>query len=367
MAHQTTSAQIIEAIRREMAAGRLRPGDPLPTVRQMAAARGCAPGTVQAAYSELNRLGLTVSKAGGGTHVRTDASRLLDDEGPMRRAALVNRTETYLLDALSAGYTPAEVESAMQIALDRWRASINRPASQPAHTLRFTGSHEPAVSMLSSHFAEILPGSTLNVVFVGSLGGLTALAEGRSDIAGCHLWDAETGVYNTPYVKRLLPGRRIALIRLVERELCLVTRWSDMERIRELRDLAGRGVRFINRPRGAGTRVWLDAQLAALGVSPEEINGYNVEAATHGEVVQAVAEGRADAGLAIHPGALDFNLNAVHMAWEPYDLVVTAETFETPAVQGLMHWLALPESRALIAGRKGYSGENTGRVQRIGA
>ena len=49
------------------------------------------------------------------------------------------------------------------------------------------------------------------MVFTGSLGGLMALADGRADLAGCHLWDKETDTYNAPFVRRLLPGQNLGI------------------------------------------------------------------------------------------------------------------------------------------------------------
>jgi putative molybdopterin biosynthesis protein len=283
----------------------------------------------------------------------------------MRRAMLVHNTETFLLDALTAGYTTDEVAFALQTALDRWRAVLSAPNLAPERTLRFAGSHDPAVSYMVTRFAEIDPRTALTADFVGSLGGLMALAEGKVDIAGCHLWDPETGQYNIPYVKRLLPGQKVALIRVGDRHLGLVTAARNPKGIGTLADLARPDVRFVNRQRGSGVRVWLDAQLAVFGTSGDELAGYEDEVTTHGEVAQAIAEGRADAGVAIATVAHNYGLGFVPLTWEPYDLVVTSETWELPPVQGLAKWLASPGTQYAIQELGGYRTGNTGQVVKI--
>jgi molybdate-binding protein/DNA-binding transcriptional regulator YhcF (GntR family) len=366
MERRTIHKEIVESVRRQMLTGMLASGDPLPTVREMAENWGCAPGTVQAAYRELAEQGLIVCRPGIGTRVKVDMSQAaIGDDTPMRRAMLVNRTEAFLLDAMTAGYTRAEVEFALHSAMDRWFSVQGSPVLALERTLRFVGSHDPAVSYISAHFSEIDLKTAMSVKFTGSLGGLMALAEGQADIAGCHLWDPEAKEYNLPYVKRLLPDRKIALIRLASRKLGLVTAAGNPKRIKGLGDLTRKDVRYVNRAPGTGTRVWLDAQLAELGIPSAEIAGYDVEVTSHGDVAQAVAQGRADAGLAIETVAYNYGLGFAALVWESYDLVLTSEIWELPAVQGLIRWLKLPGTKFTIEQMKGYYVKDTGVVVKI--
>ena len=284
---------------------------------------------------------------------------------PMRRAMLVHNTETFLLDALTSGYTTEEVEFALHTALDRWRSILGSPSLAPETILRFVGSHDPAVSYIASRFAEIDLRAAMMVEFVGSVGGLMALAEGKAHIAGCHLWDPETKSYNIPFIQKLLPGRKVALIRVGERNLGLVTAAGNPRGIKTVADLARPDVRFINRQRGSGTRVWLDSKLAELGISSHAIAGYEDEVSTHGEAAQAIAEGRADAGIAIATVAHNYDLGFRSLAWEPYDLVLTSDIWEMPQVQGLIKWLALPGTQYAIHDLGGYRIGSTGQVVKI--
>ncbi len=169
--------------------------------------------------------------------------------------------------------------------------------------------------------------------------------------------------YNEPFVRRLLPGRRVALLTLAHRRLGLITAPGNPLNLLALPDLASAGAHFINRQRGAGTRVWLDAQLRRLSVDAEAIAGYDHEVNTHAEVARAVAEGAADAGLGIEAAAISYGLGFVRLATEPYDLVIPAEAWETPAVQALAALAAERGRRGTtIAGLGGYETEKPGRI-----
>ncbi len=358
--------QITDAVRQELLAGNLRSGDPLPPVREMAERWNCTPGTVQQAYKELARQGLAISRAGQGTRIGAALPAADPGRGPLRHAALVHQAEAFLLEAMAAGHTPAEAESAFRAALDRWRALTVAGPETSRRVLRFAGSHDPAISLLAGRCREVSPGCVLEVAFTGSLGGLIALAEGKADLAGSHLWDEESDSYNAPFVRRLLPGRRVALLTLAHRRLGLIVPPGNPAGLTGIGDLVRPGVRFVNRQRGAGTRVWLDAQLRRLDAAAGGRVGSVQEAATHTDLARLIAEGRADAGLGIEAAALAYGLGFVFLATEPYDLVIPAEAWETPPVQALATWLGTKDAREAIAGLGGYETEKTGQVVWVG-
>lgn len=356
--------QIAETVRREILDQTLQPGDRLPSVREMAARWQCTIGTVQKAYEELGQQGLVVSRPGQGTHVSPAAPA--ETAMPLRRAALVNRAEAFLLELLTAGYTPTEVEQALSLALDRWRAVGREPVHRPEQSPHFVGSHDPALAFITAHFAEVAPDYSPQLTFTGSLGGLIALAEGEADLAGSHLWDKESDTYNIPFVRRLLPGRRVALLTLAHRRLGFIVLPSNPLNLTRLEDLSRPGVRFINRQRWAGTRVWLDAQFAQLDQSPQNIIGYEEEVRTHSEVARAVAEDRVDVGLGIESAALAYGLGFVPLTTEPYELVIPEECWSQTPIQALVHWLATRKGKQRIQDLGGYDTGETGRVVWLG-
>lgn len=361
--------EIAESLRRRIASGELAPGDRLPPVRELADRWQCTPGTVGRAYRALADEGLVTARRGSGTHV---APNLLQPEHPQWQwAALVNRAEQFLLEALSAGHTPPAAAAALSAAVSRWEALQNQPRPGAAGEgdqeqaagkapFRFAGSHDLAVDLLRRRLEEASPPVPLSVEYTGSLGGLMALARGEADVAGTHLWDAASDSYNVPFVRRLFPGRRVMLVTLVHRSLGLILPSGNPHEVAALSDLTRSGVRFVNRQKASGTRVWLDAQLQALDVDPAEIAGYEREETTHTAVSRAVAEGEATAGLGIHAAAAAYGLDFVGLARERYELVLTEQVCATPPARALVEAIQSPRFREAVVALGGYDTAETG-------
>jgi len=353
--------RIAEQIRQEILTGKLKPGDRLSPLRQMSSEWNCTVGTIQRAYQELARQGLVTSRSGQGTRVA--ARPHMQGDKALRRAGLVHRAEAFLLEALTAGYSLPEVEAATRQAMDRWRTLEQEPGEVDESVLRFSGSHDLALTWLAGQFSEIAPGYSLQLRFTGSLGGLMALAEGRADLAGSHLWDADSGAFNAPYVRRLFPGKRMALLTLAHRRIGLILPEGNPQGIQGLEDLTRPGLRFANRQEGSGTRVWLDAALRRSGISPERIDGYAQEARqTHSAVAQAVAEGRAQAGIGLEAAALSFGLDFVFLTHDRYDLVAPEALLESAPLQALQRWLKQPGTREQIRSLGGYDTAESGEL-----
>jgi putative molybdopterin biosynthesis protein len=355
--------QIAESVRQELLYGKLAAGDFLPPVRDMAARWGCTTGTVQRAYAELARDGLITSRAGLGTRVAAAPQGHASDQRPLRWASLVNQAERFLLEMMAAGHDPGDVARAVELAIERWRSLAPQPAPVAEGVVRFAGSHDPAIDVLARRFADIAPGHTLKVSFSGSLGGLIGLAQGEAEISGCHLWDEECDCYNVPFVRRLLPGRSVVLLTLAERRLGLIISPGNPTAIGGLESLASGKVRLVNRQRGSGTRVWLDAQLCRLGIDPAHIAGYDHEVMTHSAVASAVAAGQADVVLGVETAAQ--GLGFVPLARERYDLVMLEQVWRWPAIQALAAWLRSSAAARALAELGGYETADTGTVERI--
>jgi molybdate-binding protein len=257
----------------------------------------CAPGTVQRAYQELAQQGLVVSRTGQGTRVADAAPGR--DQTLLRRATLVHdrvvpvrHPDRWLIRGRRTGVRL------------RWIAGASSEKPQPVPGPRCVSSAATIRQYQARcSLADQAP-PALDIAFAGSLGGLIALAEYKAEIAGSHLWDEETDTYNRPFVQRLLPGRRAALLTLAHRRLGLIVQPGNPAELEGLGDLARPGLRFVNRQPGAGTRVWLDAQLHRRGIDPVLINGYEEQFFTHSEVARAVGERRAEVGLGIEAAAL---------------------------------------------------------------
>ena len=312
------------------------------------------------AYQELAHQGLIVSHVGKGTKVVQNLSE--QSQSPLRRASLFNRTEAFLLEIMTAGYTPDEVEQPMRTALDRWRAFSIESTETPADILRFVGSHDPSLALIAAHFHEMNPGLSMQLSFTGSLGGLIALAEKKADLAGSHLWDENTDTYNESFVRKLLPGQKVALLTLAHRRVGLILASGNPYGLNKLKDLTKAGVRFVNRQQGSGTRVWLDAQLQRAGIKPFKIIGYQNEKMTQYEVARSVNKGEADIGLGVETAALSFGLDFKFLTTERYDLVIPVQKWELDSVQVLKTWLETDQAKTAINNLGGYDTSKTGVV-----
>lgn len=360
--------EIAEAVRRRIASGQLQPGDRLPPVRKMAERWNCTPGTVSRAYRLLAEEALVVAHRGSGTRVVQNA---LQPESPAWQwASMVNKAEHYLLTALASGYSPAEAQSALTLAVARWNALESRQGVLPVagtaaapldRHLRFSGSHDLLLQILARSLADTDPGLSLDMDFTGSLGGLMALARGEADVAGVHLWDAESGLYNEPFIRRVLPGRHCGMVTLAHRSLGLIVAADNPLRIQTLADLVQEDVRFVNRQQGSGTRVWLDARLRAEGIDSGRVQGYQQVRTTHTEVAEAVSQGEADAGLGIYAAAAAYGLDFVILVRERYDLVFREAVWETEMVATIREHIRSERFRQSVAALGGYDIAETGR------
>jgi molybdate-binding protein/DNA-binding transcriptional regulator YhcF (GntR family) len=359
--------QIAESIRIQIAHGQLKTGDRLPSIRDLAEEWACTPGTVNRAYTILAHEGLVISRRGSGTVVNTNP--LLDEKTPLRSAFLINQIENLLLNLLGRGYTESEIESSFSLALARWQnwqqAKTREKRRYQENQLRFVGSHDLVVELLAKATSK-KDGYRLTTSFRGSLGGLIALARGEADIAGSHLWDKESNQYNIPYVQRILPGERVALVTVAGRSFGLMLPKGNPQSITSLQDLTKSGVRWINRQPGSGTRVWLDTQLKQLDLNAEEIEVVNETKTTHNEIAEAIKNGQATAGLGIQAAASAFDLDFLPLALEKYQLVIPEMVWDTAACQYLLATLQKEPFKKSISSLGGYDTAETSETLWIG-
>ncbi len=364
--------EIAEAVRRAIVSGELNAGQRLSPVREMAKRWRCTPNTVSRAYALLAREGLISSHRGGGTRVIFgDVGGAAPESPGWQWASLVNRAEQYLLEAISLGQSPAHAESALAAAISRWEEMQDRVGhvardvtSYPvAGQLIFAGSHDLSVELLCRLLSESEPPVRVSVDFVGSLGGLIALARGEADFAGSHLWDQATQQYNVPFIQRVLPNRPVMLLNLVQRVIGMMVPPGNPLGLHGIADLAKPGVVLVNRQPGSGTRVWLDVQLKVAGIDPASVPGYEREESTHLAVSRAVADGEATAGIGIGAAAAAYGLDFVPLGQERYDLVIPEENWTSPEVGALRAVVGSPKFKDAVLDMGGYDVSQTGTVQ----
>lgn len=256
---------------------------------------------------------------------------------------------------------PAESEglaagSTVEVELLRVRQEI-------ANTIVCIGSHDNALDVLANHLKKRHPALALSSAHVGSLGGLLALKRGEAHLAGTHLLDEETGEYNTSYLRKHLPDRRIVLVNLVHRTQGFIVPRGNPKNIRGFADLTRDDVVFVNRQAGAGTRLLTDLFLKRTGIDPRDVKGYHHEEFTHMAVAAAVASGAADTGLAVLSAAQALGLDFVPVAQERYDLAILREYHDTPPLQALLAVIRDdPAFRAQLERMGGYDMSDMGKV-----
>ena len=237
-----------------------------------------------------------------------------------------------------------------------------RPPEAIDRTIVAIGSHDLTLDLLSNELGKARPGLSLSSSNVGSLGGLIALQRGEAHLAGSHLLDEETGAYNGAYVRRLLGDRSVVLVNLVYRDQGLIVPPGNPKGITGLEDLLRQDVRFVNRQKGAGTRVLLDYRLRQMDVDLARINGYTREEFTHLAVAAAVAGGTADVGLGILAAARALKLDFVPLLQERYDLVIPREHFESELLRPLLELIRQTDFRHKVEGLGGYDTTQMGEI-----
>lgn len=217
----------------------------------------------------------------------------------------------------------------------------------------FQGSNDPALERLPSVVRK--QGGDLLLRSVGSLAGLAALSRRECHIAAAHLLHAETGEYNTPFIDDLFhDSETVVRKRVFFREQGFITKKGNPKKISGVRDLDREDIVLVNRQRGAGTRVLLDALLEEAGIHPTSIRGYNNLSPTHFESANRVALGFVDVALGIKSVADALDLEFIPVAEEPYELVYLKEFGNLPGLKAVLNALDDKEWRAAVLRMGGY-------------
>ena len=211
-----------------------------------------------------------------------------------------------------------------------------------APDLVIMGSHDVALDAVIGSVIE--RGYSARVLAIGSLGGVAAASRGECDIAPVHLIDPRTGQYNvhlaTPGLS-LVPGwRRMQGILYRPGDKRFEGRSADDAIAEALADV---NALMVNRNAGSGTRVLMDRMLEG-----KRLPGYANQPKSHNAVAAAIAQGRADWGLAIAPVARMYGLGFVPVAPEHYDFLVADARRERPAVRAFLAALRDEATRARI-------------------
>lgn len=239
--------------------------------------------------------------------------------------------------------------------------SLLRPRKQVDHSLIAIGSHDMTIDILGNVLQKQY-GIRLVSSNVGSMGGIMALRRQETHFAGIHLLDTENGEYNRSYLEKYLPEKSWILLNLVKRQQGLIIKKGNPLQILGLQDLLRSDVRYINRQKGAGTRILFDYLLARERIDNEAINGYNREEYTHLAVAAAVKNDACDTGMGIYASARVLDLDFIPLSEERFDLCILPDLIGERELDLLLNSIKSPEFRQQVSDFGGYNLEDSGQI-----
>lgn len=240
-------------------------------------------------------------------------------------------------------------------------AVLLRPASEIDNTLVCIGSHDLSLDILMDQLRLDFNGRMVSTN-VGSMAGLMALARGETHMAGLHLLDPVDGSYNVNYLKRYLTRQPWQLIHVARRQQGLIVKKGNPLGINSLLDLTQSDIRFINRQKGAGTRILLDYLLNLEHIDSNRINGYTREEYTHLAVAAAVKNDACDCGLGIMASARVMGLDFIPLSEERYDLCVLTDLIPANWLELLKNVIMSSQFADRLRQYGGYNLEETGMI-----
>ncbi len=221
--------------------------------------------------------------------------------------------------------------------------------------LSVRASHDIALQVLQQHLAQA-GNLHLTLSTQGSVAALRALNDRQCLIAGFHIPVLpEAAPVFARALKPLLKPRVHALIACSRRTQGLMVRKEHAAAVSTFPDLVRRGLRFVNRQPGSGTRMLVEHLMSESSIAPRSIAGYSEHVAhTHVAVALCVASGVVDAGVGIEAAALQFGLHFVPLVEESYLLACARASLEQPPVAHLREVLAGPRWGEILGTLPGY-------------
>ncbi|MGV8980171.1 substrate-binding domain-containing protein [Clostridium sp.] len=219
------------------------------------------------------------------------------------------------------------------------------------------------LDILSRYLQHNVKGIQALRSYTGSYNGLYAIYNDKVQITATHLWDGETGEYNVPYVKRMLPGIPAIIVHLANRMQGIYVAKGNPKGIKGLEDLKQPGITIINREKGSGTRILLDEYFKKLSISAHSVVGYERECFSHLAVASTVARGEADFGIGNEKTSQQVKeIDFIPLQTESYELVIKKEDVQKPYFQAVLQIIRSEEFKLELQGIGGYDLKNLGEI-----
>jgi excisionase family DNA binding protein len=229
-------------------------------------------------------------------------------------------------------------------------------------SLLAAGSNDPVLDMLLTAIKKDHPTFNIFSSNTGSVNGLEALNTGLTDIAFSHLYDAESGDYNIPYLNQYCPNQSPVVVNLFYRQIGFLVAKSKSGIFKGWDSLTNKNIRFVNRQKGSGIRVMLDQELKQRGISSRDVSGYETEVYTHFEVGLSLISGEADTGIASAAVARILDLDFYPLVNERFDMILGKNTFFQPALQAFIETLQSDKFKNRVEKIGNYNFSHAGKI-----
>ncbi|MEH2159994.1 MAG: substrate-binding domain-containing protein [Nostoc sp.] len=302
---------------------------------------------------------VAVSRPIVGTGVSASGSS--SDASSVRVKGFPGISKLPLASEVTTNERHSEGEAQSQIGTNKVQVRLLDDIDKLHNTVVIAGC-TPVLSLLARATERWHPKLRIHYRFAHSTAALRSLCRGEVHIAGMHLYDANTGEHNIPFVRKALTGKSAVLITLGVWEEGLLVPPGNPMGVKTVSDLVEFGATIVTHEVGSGSRMLLERKLQEEGVPLHKVKGSDHIVHSHQDVALSVVSGIADAGISTASIAAAFGLGFIPLHRARYDLVIIKEYLEEEPVKQFLSILGhrLVQSQLEILG--GYDISNIGEV-----
>ncbi|MEM2808981.1 MAG: molybdopterin biosynthesis protein [Candidatus Methanomethylicia archaeon] len=279
-------------------------------------------------------------------------SIIIDDEGKFIGYPLMEHSGAIATLKRADGYFIAKenrefIEEGEEVKVKLFSEMIDIPDAT------IIGSHCPALEEITKILGEM--GYKIKTISSGSMDGLISIINGEADIAGIHILDEKTMKYNIPILEEM-KLKNAVLVKGYSRIQGLIISKGNEKNIKGFEDLLRSDIKFINRNKGSGTRIFIDYMLKKVakerGLEFEEIKkkikGYYIEAKTHSSIASAIKLSKADVGVGIKTVAVRYDLGFIPLTIEEYDFIIKEKSLNKNVIKDFIKVLKSEDFKKIL-------------------